>query len=75
MKKNYYQLQVYYYQKGYITIYAYSGFRSNANRKFRSYLASNFPNYQSSVFRVLTYSSIMSMLHGYPSISCASFNP
>ena len=68
MKKNYYyELQAYVCHKGYITIYAYSGTRSNANRKFRSFLSSNPSVCHSSCIirlRVQTYSSVHSMLSG-----------
>lgn len=75
MKKNYYELQVYVAKKGYLTILSYSGLRSNANRKFRMYLDSFFPNYQAFVFRVLTYSSVESMINGDSSLRSLPFNP
>lgn len=64
MKKNYYELQAYVCHKGYVTVYAYSGTRSNANRKFRTFLSSNPSSCYSSCMRVQTYSSVHSMLSG-----------
>lgn len=64
MKKNYYELQAFIPYRNYVTIYAYSGTRSNANRKFRSFLSSNPSTCYSSCMRVQTYSSVHAMLAG-----------
>lgn len=76
MKKAYYELQVYYYREArYITLFSYYGFRSNANRKFRSFLRSNLPGYKTSNFRILTYSSVDSFLNGSSPVRSSIFNP
>lgn len=64
MKKNYYVLQAFVPYRSYVTIYAYFGTRSNANRKFRSFLSSNPSACYFSCMRVQTYSSVHSMLTG-----------
>lgn len=66
MKANYYELQVYVPQKGYTTVFAYVGNRSNANRKFRSFIKDQFtlPSY---VFRVRTFSSVHTAIAESPS--------
>ena len=57
MKANYYELQVYVPQKGYTTVFAYVGNRSNANRKFRFFIEDQF-TLPSHVFRVRTFSNV-----------------
>lgn len=74
MKKNYYELQMYVPLKGYVTVYAYYGSRSNANRKFRSAISSMVDNPNSYVLRVCTYSSLDSMISGDSPIRQTSFN-
>lgn len=74
MKKNYYELQMYVPLKGYVTVYAYYGTRSNANRKFRMALSSMVDNPRSCVLRVCTYSSLDSMISGEFPIRQSSFN-
>ena len=65
MKTNYYELQVYVEGQDYRTIFAYVGTRSNANRKFRSFLRKNYVStFLSYNFRVMTYSSVHSFLPG-----------
>lgn len=65
MKTNYYELQVYVEGQDYRTIFAYSGTRSNANRKFRAFLRKGYiSTFLSYNFRVRTYSSVHSFLAG-----------
>ena len=74
MKKNYYELQMYVPLKGYVTVYAYYGTRSNANRKFRMALSSMVNDPRSCVLRVCTYSSLDSMISGESPIRQSSFD-
>ena len=73
MKANYYELQVYVPQKGYTTVYCYVGNRSNANRKFRSFIKDQF-SLPSHVFRVRTFSCVHTYLSGDP-VRTTSFYP
>lgn len=73
MKRNYFELQVYVPQKGYITVYCYVGYRSNANRKFRSFIKDQF-FLSSHVFRVRTFSCVHAYLSG-DSIRITPFYP
>lgn len=66
MKANYYELQVYVPQKGYTTVFAYVGNRSNANRKFRSFIKDQF-TLPSHVFRVRTFSNVHTAIAESPS--------
>lgn len=66
MKANYYELQVYVPQKGYTTVFAYVGNRSNANRKFRSFIKDQF-TLPSHVFRVRTFSNVYIAISESPS--------
>lgn len=67
-KSNYYELQVQVYvpQKGYTTVFAYVGNRSNANRKFRSFIKDQFI-LPSHVFRVRTFSNVYTAIADAPS--------
>lgn len=66
MKANFYELQVYVPQKGYTTVYCYVGNRSNANRKFRSFIKDQF-TLPSHVFRVRTFSNVHTAIAESPS--------
>lgn len=74
MKKNYYELQIRTFDRGFITISAYNGTRSNANRKFRYAIDSMIPNPYSQEFLVCTYKSLNSMLSGESPVRRATFN-
>nr|DAO90219.1 MAG TPA: hypothetical protein [Microviridae sp.] len=65
MKTNFFVLQVYVPRRGYVTIFCYEGCRSNANRKFRTFLkrTSDLP---SQVFRVETYKSVLDYFDDNP---------
>lgn len=73
MKTNYYELQVYVPQKGYTTVFAYVGNRSNANRKFRSFIKDQL-TLPSHVFRVRTFSNVYTAIAESPS-RVTSFYP
>lgn len=73
MKTNYYELQVYVPQKGYTTVFVYVGLRSNANRKFRSFIKDQF-TLPSHVFRVRTFSNVHTAIAESPS-RVTSFYP
>ena len=72
MKKNYYELQIYIRDRGYLTFCTYVGTRSNANRKFRNFAISNGFELHCCL-RVLTYSSIQSMLCAQLPVCTTSF--
>lgn len=65
MKTNFFVLQVHVPRRGYVTIFCYEGYRSNANRKFRTFLkrTSDLP---SQVFRIETYNSVLAYLDDCP---------
>lgn len=65
MKTNFYVLQVYVPKEGYVTIFSYEGCRSNANRKFRSFIKRTY-DLPSQVFRVETYKSVLAYLDDCP---------
>lgn len=73
MKTNYYELQVYVPLRGYITVFVYVGNRSNANRKFRSFIKDQF-TLPSHVFRVRTFSNVHTAIAESPS-RVTSFHP
>nr|DAH83059.1 MAG TPA: hypothetical protein [Microviridae sp.] len=74
MKRNYYELQILVPTKGYVTIYAYFGTRSNCVRKFKAFISSYNGSLPSMTFRINTYSSIESMLADDFPIRSASFS-
>lgn len=73
MKKYYYELQVLNLFNNYVTVLSYVGFRSNANRKFRHFIAENNLAYYQC--RIKIYETLYSKIAGISASLTLPFKP